>query len=114
VHKFLVELGQKIRGPVNLVPGPKEQLLGNIRLKIRKDASVCCNLAEEEYDSDLGARSLINGARKLEDILVEAYLEIDGEIRESEKMVDFVIDVNGSEVTAKMVKQKESEEIDLT
>ncbi|KAN0104943.1 P-loop containing nucleoside triphosphate hydrolase [Hyaloscypha variabilis] len=114
VHKFLLELGQKVQGPVNLVPGPKEQLLGNVKLKIRKDASVCRILAEAEYHSDLGARSLIMGARRVEDILVEAYLEVDEEIRESEKMVDFVVDVNGSEIIAKMVKQKESEEIDIT
>lgn len=114
MHKFLLELGQKVRGPVSLVPGSKEQLLGNINLKIRRDASVCRILAEEEYHSDLGARSLIMGARKLEDVLVEAYLEVDEEIRESEKIVDFVVDVNGSEVIAKMVKQKEPEEIDLS
>jgi hypothetical protein len=114
VHKFLLELGQKVRGPVNLASGPKEQLLGNIRLKIRKDALVCRILAEAEYHSDLGARSLIMGARKLEDVLVEAYLEVDEEIRESGEMVDFMIDVNGSEVIAKMVKQKGSEEIDLS
>jgi hypothetical protein len=114
VHKFLLELGQKVRGPVNLTSGPKEQLLGNIRLKIRKDALVCRILAEAEYHSDLGARSLIMGARKLEDVLVEAYLEVDEEIRESEKMVDFVVDVNGSEIIAKMVKQEDLEEIDLS
>ena len=107
MHKFLLELGQKVQGPVNLVVGPKEQLIGNIRLKIRKDASVCRILAEEEYHSDLGARSLIVGARRLEDLLVEAYLEVDEEIRESEKMVDFVVDFNGSELIAKMVKQKD-------
>jgi len=112
VHKFLLELGQKVRGPVNLVPGLKQQLLGNVNLKIRKDASVCRILAEAEYHSDLGARSLLMGARKVEDILVEAYLEVDDEIRESEKIVDFVVDVNGSEVIAKMVKQKEPSEMD--
>ncbi len=111
MHKFLLELGQKVRGPVNLVRGPKEQLLGNVKLKIRKDASVCRILADAEYHSDLGARSLIMGARKVEDILVEAYLEVDEEIRESEKMVDFVVDVNGSEVIAKMVKKKELKEM---
>lgn len=95
------------------MPGPKEQLLGNVKLKIRKDASVCRILAEAEYHSDLGARSLIMGVRKVEDMLVEAYLEADEEIRESEKMVDFVVDVNGSEVIAKMIK-KELEEMNLS
>lgn len=114
VHKFLLELGQKVRGPVNLAPGLKEQLLGNIRLKIRKDASVCRILAEEEYHSDLGARSLIIGARKVEDILVEAYLEVNEDICESEKTVDFMVDVNGSEVIAKMVNKTETGEMVLS
>ncbi|KAH7333255.1 P-loop containing nucleoside triphosphate hydrolase protein [Rhexocercosporidium sp. MPI-PUGE-AT-0058] len=105
VHKFLLELEEKVRGPVNLVPGPQEQLIGNVRMKIRRDASVCRILAEEEYHSDLGARSLITGARKLEDLLVEVYLQVDEEIRESEKMVNFVVDVNGSEVIARLVEQ---------
>lgn len=99
-------MGQKIRGPVNLEPGPRQQLLGNINLRIRKDASVCRLLAEAEYHSDLGARSLFTGARKLEDVLVDVYLEVDEEIRESEAMVDFLVDVNGSEVIAKIVKQE--------
>lgn len=109
VHKFLLELADKVRGPVNLVAGPKEQLLGNVRMKIRRDASVCRILAEAEYHSDLGARSLIMGAGKVEDILVEAYLNVDEEIRESGRMVDFVVDVNGSEVIANMVEQKPGE-----
>ncbi|KAG0646262.1 Chaperone [Hyphodiscus hymeniophilus] len=113
VHKFLLELGDKVRGPVNLVPGSKEQLIGNVRMRIRKDASVCRILAQEEYHSDLGARSLIMGARKLEDLLVEVYLQVDEEIRESEKMVDFVVDVNGSEVIAKMVEQKVGEQTNV-
>jgi hypothetical protein len=74
---------------------------------------VCRILAEAEYHSDLGARSLIMGARKVEDILVEAYLEVDEEIRESEKMINFVVDVNRSEVIAKMVKT-ELDEMDLS
>ncbi|KAI9052990.1 hypothetical protein LZ554_003261 [Drepanopeziza brunnea f. sp. 'monogermtubi'] len=104
VHKFLLELAAKVRGPVNLVSGPQEQLLGNVRMKIRRDASVCRLLAEAEYHSDLGARSLITGAGKLEDALVEAYLEVDEEICEGGTMVDFVVDVNGSEVIARMAQ----------
>ncbi|KAL2076228.1 hypothetical protein VTL71DRAFT_1171 [Oculimacula yallundae] len=112
VHKFLLELGEKVRGPVNLVPGPKEQLIGNVRMRIRRDASVCRILAEEEYHSDLGARSLIMGARKLEDLLVDVYLQVDEEIRESERVVEFMVDVNGSEVIAKMVEQPKIDEVD--
>lgn len=106
VHKFLLELARRIRGPVNLSFANKEQLLGNIRMKLRKDASVCRILAEEEYHSDLGARSLAMGARKLEDILVETYLEIEGEITEDETVVDFLVDVDidGHEVIGKITR----------
>lgn len=106
MHKYLLKLGQKVRRPVHLVQDRKQRLLGNINLKIRKDASVCRILAEAEYHPDLGARSLRKGAKIVEEILVEAYLEVDEDIRESQKMVDFVVDINGSEVIAKMVKQK--------
>jgi hypothetical protein len=109
VHKYLRELAQKVRTPINLSPGANEQLLGNVQIKIRRDASVCRTLAEAEYHSDLGARSLITGAKIVEDRLVEVYLDVDEKIRESDSVVQFVVDVNGGDVTVNMVPPRESE-----
>lgn len=50
------------RRPVVTTPGPQEQLLGNIRLHIRGDASVC-NVLTKDYDPSLGIRSLKKAVR---------------------------------------------------
>lgn len=98
VHKYLLELGQKVHTPVNLSSGPNEQLLGNIQLHVRRDASVCRTLAEVEYHQDLGARSLITAVKSIEDLLVESYLDQDEEVMEGDEMLDFVVDVNAGDV----------------
>ena len=95
-----------MRQPVNLSEGPEEKLLGNVRLRIRRDASVCRALAESEYHSDLGARSLIAAAEKIKRLLVEEYLKVDEEITERDGMSEFIIDVNGGEVVVNMVPPK--------
>jgi len=85
-------------------------LLGNVHLRIRRDASVCRILAEAEYHTDLGARSLITAVKSVEALLVAAYLEVDEEIVETNKVVDFVVDVSGGEVIANMVQPVEKQE----
>jgi len=63
-------------------------------------------LAEEEYHQDLGARSLITAVKTIEDMLVEVYLDVEEEIGEGlEHTVEFVVDVNGNEVVARMQKE---------
>lgn len=106
IHKALLELGRKVQQAVNLSGGPEEKLLGNVRLRIRRDASVCRALAESEYHSDLGARSLIAAAEKIKRLLVEEYLKVDDEITEGSGMSEFIIDVNGGEVVVNMVLPK--------
>lgn len=60
-------------------------------------------LAEAEYHSDLGARSLITAVKSIEDMLVEVYLNVDKEIAETDTALNFVVDVKGGEVVANIM-----------
>ena len=102
VHKCLLELGYAVKGPVNLSLGPREKLLGDVRVQIRRDASVCRILAQAEYHPDLGARSLINAVDTIKGLLVEAFLEMNERIVESTKTSTFIVDVQGDDIVAKM------------
>ncbi|KAJ2897400.1 hypothetical protein MKZ38_004701 [Zalerion maritima] len=106
VHKFLLELAQNVRAPVDLREGPSEQLLGNVRLRVWRDAAVCRSLAQEGYSADLGARSLsATVSQVVEDMLVDAYLDGEGEIVEGDDMRDFVVDVADGEVTVNLARK---------
>lgn len=104
-HKSLLELAQDLRRPINLEKGPQEQLVGDIRLVIKKDSAVCTMLAEAHYHPRLGARSLKAGAKKVERIVADAYLEEDEEIQEGEGLSDFIIDVQGGEIAGRAGKK---------
>ncbi|KAL8694790.1 MAG: hypothetical protein Q9218_000636 [Villophora microphyllina] len=106
IHKHLLEFGRNIRTPISLAEGEGEQLIGNVRLRIRRDASVCGILAQSEYHVDLGARSLISAVDTIKTLMVEAYLGVDQEITEGAGMSEFIIDVNGGEVVANIVPPK--------
>lgn len=88
---------------MNLTDGDREQLIGNVRMRIRRDASVCGVLAENEYHIDLGARSLISAVDTIKTLLVEAYLAVDEKIVEDGGMAECTIDVNGGEVVVDVV-----------
>jgi hypothetical protein len=49
------------------------------------------------------------GAKLVEDMLVEAYLDVDEKIRESDAVVEFLVDVHGTDVVANMVPPKRLE-----
>lgn len=104
-HKSLLELTQDLRRPVNLTRGSQEQLVGNIRLTIRKDATVCGLLAQANYHKQLGARSLKAGAKKVEHIVLDAYLDEDEEIKDDGIVREFVVDVHGGEIVGYMGKE---------
>jgi hypothetical protein len=106
VHKYIQELGQSIRKPVNLKEGPEERLVGNVRLHIRRDATVCKTLADQEYHSDLGARSLISAVDSIRRLIFQAYFDIDEEITVGDEIADFYIDVDSGEVIVKKATPK--------
>lgn len=97
-HKFLLELARRVKAPVTLSGDSHEQLLGNIHLRVHRDASVCRSLAEAGYSPDLGARSLATAVKLVEDQLVETYLEDEEEIVEGEEVREFCVDLRGGEV----------------
>ena len=113
-HKYILELTQKVRKKINLSFGPEEQLLGNVYLRVRRDGSVCKLLAAEGYDEDLGARSLIVTVKSIvEDAVVEAYLEVNEEIVEDQKLTEFVVDITSKrEVVVHMVNAEPLKETD--
>ena len=103
VHKNLLELGRSVRKPINLTEGEHEQLIGNMGLRIRRDATACRILAQAEYHTDLGARSLITAVDTIKTLMVDAYLGVDEEITEGAGMSEFIIDINGGEVVVNIV-----------
>jgi hypothetical protein len=110
VHKYILEFSRKIQKAINLSIGPKEQLIGNARLLVRRDASLCRILADAEYHPVLGARSLISAVSSVEDMLVELYLSVDEEIVETEGFTEFVIDVVAGEIVARMATAEDRKE----
>jgi ATP-dependent Clp protease ATP-binding subunit ClpA len=90
-HKYLLELMGEVRRPVNTSFGEDEQLLGDINLKVRLDASVCSILAQG-YDPELGIRSLKKVVReKVATQLDTVYMATEGTIMEGQSMKDYEI-----------------------
>ncbi|KAL6886505.1 P-loop containing nucleoside triphosphate hydrolase protein [Trichoderma longibrachiatum] len=101
-HKCLLELAHDLRQPINLTKG-HESLIGDIRLHIRKDGTVCSILAKKHYHSRLGARSLKTGAETVKRLVLDAYLDDDEEIEEHQYLRDAVIDVEGKDIVGKIL-----------
>ncbi|RMZ81536.1 hypothetical protein DV737_g2501, partial [Chaetothyriales sp. CBS 132003] len=47
-HKYLLELGRKVRDPVKLSADSEERFVGNVRLHIHRDASISTSFTESE------------------------------------------------------------------
>ena len=93
VHKYLLRLAQDLRGPVSF----PERLIGNVTLRVRRDATLCKALAEGGYDIDMGARSLEAVVKsKVEALLVQRYLESNGSLDENQPMEEYLVEVDNA------------------
>ena len=90
-HKYFLELQDQMRKPIDLSTGQNESLIGNIRLRLDGDASVCRTIAKE-YDPDLGGRNLKSGVEAMiKGPLIGAYLDTDEDIVETQQMTEYVV-----------------------
>lgn len=75
-HKYVLQLVKNLKKPVNLAVGEAERMLGDVRLHVKRDASVCTTIAEDGYDRDLGIRSLKNAVKTdVEKEVIKKYME---------------------------------------
>lgn len=98
-HKFLLEMVAQVQKPVRLPEGPDQQLLGDTRLRIRREGTVCSTIATNNYHPALGARSLKTAVEQVREYVTTTYLKTDEEIREGAGIRNYVMDVKGDEVT---------------
>ncbi|KAF2117303.1 P-loop containing nucleoside triphosphate hydrolase protein [Lophiotrema nucula] len=100
-HKYILELTKEVRRPVCTTPGPQEHLLGNIRLKVRSDASIC-KILTKEYDPALGIRSLRKAVTdRVASLLDSEYLATHDVIAEGLPIEDYSIFVANGRIKVK-------------
>lgn len=104
-HKYILELVRDMHRPVNLSKNEDEEnLLGNIRVTINGDASICRTIAQRSYNPDLGARSIWPAIKsEIEDKLVEMYLDIEGEPTEGTEEIECIVSIQDREIEVQML-----------
>lgn len=107
VHKIFMELEEDLARRVKLASNPEDDVyLGNTRLKIRHEASVCSHIAQQEYIEQLGARSVRDGVERIvcEPVALD-YLKDGDELHEDQAETHFVVDTNvDGEVDVRLIK----------
>lgn len=88
-----------MRGQVNTSFGEHERLLGNIRLKIRLDVTVC-QVLSNGYDPQLGIRSLRKIVRDTVATKLDyEYMLTNNDIVEGGQVEDYVVFVSNGKVS---------------
>ena len=96
-----------MRRPINTTPGPDEQLLGIICLRIRSDATVSQIIAKN-YDADLGIRSSKKGVRnRVASGLDYEYMGMHDTILEGLPMDDYMVFASDGKIKAERVTPDE-------
>jgi hypothetical protein len=103
-HKGLLEFTRELRTPIKMTGnGEADQLLGNIRLKTRRDAAICTLIAED-YDAKLGLRSLITAVEgHVIGPVIDGYLAVEEEIQEKEGLDDYKLDLQDGELIVRRI-----------
>ncbi|RYP53109.1 hypothetical protein DL768_001886 [Monosporascus sp. mg162] len=96
VHKVLMDLETAVSRCVRLALNREEDVyVGNIRIRIKNDATVCSIIARDEYDKETGARSIAQAVERIvQDPLIGQYLENGDRFDEDQPVADFIVDVN--------------------
>ena len=99
-RKYLLDFVERARRRVVIQPafGERMQLLGNVRLRIPKDASPGTHLVESHYNKDLGIRSLKNVVELWRMKWSRAYLGVDERMEETNEVTEFTVDLDRNEV----------------
>lgn len=90
-HKYVLELQNRVLQSVQI---SGHQLIGCIKLDIKRDGAICRLIASGGYDLDQGVRSLKSAVEtRIEDELVRRYLEGDGKIDDYQPVVKYTVDL---------------------
>ncbi|KAI2470818.1 P-loop containing nucleoside triphosphate hydrolase protein [Annulohypoxylon bovei var. microspora] len=112
VHKALMDLETEVTRRVRLSLSKEGDIyVGNISIRIKKDASVCSTIAEDGYDKKTGARSIFQAVeRMVQDPLISQYLKDGDKFDADQPTTFFDIDVNmDDEVEVRLVLPNDEE-----
>ncbi|KAI1778573.1 P-loop containing nucleoside triphosphate hydrolase protein [Hypoxylon cercidicola] len=99
VHKALMNFEAEVARRVRLTLNREEDVyVGNIVIRIKNDATVCCTIARDEYDKKTGARSIAQAVERIvQDPLTTLYLKNGDDFDENQPTSHFEINVNVDE-----------------
>lgn len=110
-HKCVLQFAADIKGPVKLNPGADQRLLGDIRLYLQNDVSICQNVSAKSYKPTLGVRSLITATRsKVKWPLMTEILKSNKEIEEDKPQRNFVLELKERTLVATEKKRSDGAE----
>ncbi|KAI8957762.1 P-loop containing nucleoside triphosphate hydrolase protein [Daldinia sp. FL1419] len=106
-HRAIMHMESELSRRVHLALDSEQDVYaGNIKIRIKNDASVCSTITHEEYDKKLGARSINQAVERIvEDSLVTQYLKAGDIFEEDQPITSFVIDIDvNGEVEVRLVQ----------
>jgi len=81
-HRFITELNERIKKPINL-DKKVNRYIGHSQIVLFNSKLICGKIAEQEFDRDMGARSLKDAVKRIEIEFADAYKRMDELVDES-------------------------------